>query len=1231
MNNNENDNPKQVSKEDLLRFLDAGPKVLRWPRSGELARESCVAGHSRPGCPAAESYMELATGAVEGDEAEKLLAHAADCDACGDVLAWNLSALEGDPSAEEATAIAELAAARMDWQEKMARDLAATSARRRPLFLHHGRWRAGAAIAAVLLLAAGLVVWQRQTNNPDHQLAMAYEQSRTLELRVPEADYAALNTGGHTRGALAGHEPAPLLDARARLARELERSPQNAHWLQLQARADTLEERYDSATDVLDRLLAQGPVTADLLTDAASAYYQRGLISGSELDRSTALDYLRRADELAPTDPVILFNEAIVMEDRGQMMNAVEVWNRYITVERDAKWADEGKRKLAALEQTLNRLKSHQSRVEKMLATPQAMDALAADAPKLATLDEELSSYELDKLLLAAFPETPNSLNREPLKKFEQARGSPCLEPCLATRRLLQAIATSLKIQHHDSWLADLLPPNIDSLPAASAVTYARAVQLLAHAVREDISGIPTLGAQEARQARVLFQQLSAVEKPTPSVASAVHAGEERAAVEEMFALQRAVDFQGCRALAGQLRARPDRQRDLARYPWIEAQALVTEKICDDTPETRLAGRGLEMAALRLAEAENYRLLASRTEMRLAEDAESAGDHETSERLTLATLHKLYSADTPPMRIAGTVGLIGYAEQDSPRAHMAERCTREELGWIESTGNHVNGAQERMYLARAEFRIGAMGEAEKQIQLAHLEGNAQNLGESKGIDFAQANVFLARLMLERGDLAGAQSYLDETAGNLAADSDTWTLRAYASSRGQLDLAAGQFDQAAKTLEEEIRASEGRNVRGGDRATAAEYAQQDHDLYAELAATWLAQGRRPESVLALWERFRLRSRGLLITPCRNGALDCEEPELTIAQQKLGSSTLIGQIVLLDRVLTYRADKQGVVWNQKPWSRQDVLDAAQTLDRAVSSPYTSPETAAKLGARLADALLPPIPASLSTDSTLLLEPDPMLQNLPWPVLPTAAGPLGLQFPLDEMRSILAVTARSNGPGYHPVETMCKRPLVVGASMATGNEPPLPEALEEASSVSHRLRSTELLLGRQATTANLAQMLGSATIFHFAGHAIQTGNGTELLLAASSPGEVRPWVDGAFLRQHPPRDCQLAVLSACSTGTREASWNHPLQDIVETLGDLGVPEVVATRWQIDSEAAVPFMDSFYQTLATGKSVAMALTSARRVQFSESLYKNPYYWGAYYVTGGEATFVEKDSHGRR
>jgi CHAT domain-containing protein len=205
---------------------------------------------------------------------------------------------------------------------------------------------------------------------------------------------------------------------------------------------------------------------------------------------------------------------------------------------------------------------------------------------------------------------------------------------------------------------------------------------------------------------------------------------------------------------------------------------------------------------------------------------------------------------------------------------------------------------------------------------------------------------------------------------------------------------------------------------------------------------------------------------------------------------------------------------------------------------------------------------------------------------------------------------------------------RALVVGASVVTEGEPPLPEAMTEAEDVSRMLHARALLTGDQATAPRVAQALGSATIFHFAGHAVQTVNGTELLLAPSSHADRTPWVDGNFLRLHPPRVCRLAVLSACATGARAAAWNHPLQDMVQTLGALGVPEVVATRWQIDSSAAVPFMDTFYNNLRQGKSVPLALMSARRLQSGESTFKNPYYWGAYYVAGRETRNPSGELH---
>jgi CHAT domain-containing protein len=73
----------------------------------------------------------------------------------------------------------------------------------------------------------------------------------------------------------------------------------------------------------------------------------------------------------------------------------------------------------------------------------------------------------------------------------------------------------------------------------------------------------------------------------------------------------------------------------------------------------------------------------------------------------------------------------------------------------------------------------------------------------------------------------------------------------------------------------------------------------------------------------------------------------------------------------------------------------------------------------------------------------------------------------------------------------------------------------------------------------------------------------------------------------------------------------------DIVSTLAAAGVPDVVATRWQIDSAAAVPMMNEFYGGLAKGLTVPRALTAARQAMVRDARYRHPYYWAAWYASG--------------
>lgn len=366
-----------------------------------------TSGFTAPGagvCPSIGEWFRLAAGGLPRDKQQELLAHAALCTGCLARLRESQSVVSEEATAEEAESLRQFSATSPQWQRRLAVELAQTGRAANG----HSRWTVfawtGGALTAAMALAIFGLLWWGQRNSPERLLAEAYTQSRSFDLRVPGASYAAISPQHHVRGAGSDSEPVPLLSARASIERKLQESPADPHWLQMQARAQIMDQHYDQAIDTLDRLLAAGPVTAGLLLDGGMAYYLRGTATGSENDRATALDNLRRADELAPNDPVVLFDEAIVMEDRGQVMNAVETWNRFLKFERDPKWLEEGRQRLASLEEKLNRVKTHESRMEEHLAGPQAMRALASDSAVLAGIDEEVSTSFLPGLLDSAFP-----------------------------------------------------------------------------------------------------------------------------------------------------------------------------------------------------------------------------------------------------------------------------------------------------------------------------------------------------------------------------------------------------------------------------------------------------------------------------------------------------------------------------------------------------------------------------------------------------------------------------------------------------------------------------------------------------------------------------------------------------------------------------------------------------------------------------------------------------------
>jgi CHAT domain-containing protein len=1159
------------------------------------------------GCPAPEDWVSLFCPEGRSTEVDRLLAHAAVCGLC----AAHLHRLHGQPTAEESAQLEQLASSSPGWQRSMAAQLSKTphqgqSKRNQRLYL----W-IGSGLAACMALAVTVGAWWHLATAPERMLAESYSRTRIFDLRMPGAGFSGVETESHLRGGTTGREPAQLLEARARIERHLENAPDDHHWLQLEARADVLEEKFDPAIDILDRLLAAGPVTSSLLLDDATAYFQRGTADNSENDRATALDSLRRADELAPDDPVVLFNEAVVMEDRGQVMNAVETWNRYLRFERDPNWLADGRRRLQALEQKLTRLKSHQSRMEQHLATPAAMRALAVDSATLETVDEELSSLLLPKLLAPAFPMTA-----------DRTRGSPpCPDQCQAARTLLQALAASLERHHQDPWLTRLLPSARSTLPSDQpSPDYLQAINALALAIEADVSGNFAADEKYALTAGVLFKKLGN------------RAGEDRAQVEASYAHQVSSDIPGCYKLAHSLLGRDP------EFAWIQVQALTEDSVCDPAPGTGVEDYSGFQHTVSMAHQRGYAVLELRARNLLGMSPVENGDAEAAWHIYLANIRLFYGGDYPAFKLYSALSGLAELEQSTPRVHLDLLLHREVVGVIEQTPNRQLVPTERVYLAIAALRAGSTDEATEQMRVAEKELAANGGGAGVQGFLVESEIAMAGLYLEQHDLAAAGRMLDSAHRHMVGISNTYRVRDYAVALGELELAQGHLDTAEPMLRSAIQVAERAGSKGGPQTIVL--AQRDRQLYGVLAGVWLAQGRPPEEVLALWERYRLRILGQPAPVCPNHGLACLKPKLTAALARLGNDQLLGQVVLPDSLLLYRATNGGVTWTAVPISRKQLQTVAEGLEREASSPATalaSVEHASRSAGSVLLAQLQDDPASPDAQSLhrqLFLEPDPQLGNLPWPLVADAAGPIGLRYSLEESPSLLlnrrsrdlaprATRSDSNNTGRPApvVGRVSGKSLIVGASVAAGDQQRLPEVLKEARAVAHFGSNSNVLLAEEATRAKLTEHLETATSIHFAGHATERDGGMRLLLAPQKPSRLLTgndaYLDSTLLRQHPPRLARLAVFSACSTGKKQVGWNHGMGDIVDTLASLGVPDVVATRWQIDSSSAVPMMDAFYSGLAEGLSVPQSLTAARQTLSRDPRYRHPYYWAAYYSSG--------------
>ena len=301
------------------------------------------------GCPPPSEWASLAAGLVEAPRSDELLAHASLCDACGAMLHALVEDFSDDVTEEESKSLGGLQSATPVWQRQMAGRMAQARRPGRVISMPVKRWLQRAA-AVIVTVGAGWLAWQQwMVSDPARLIAKAYTQQRPFEFRIPEAGHAGVRVERGGAGSSFQRPPA-LLEAEAKIARELEKNPESVKWLALRARAEMMGWDPETAIGTLQRALDRTPDNPDLLADLGMAYALRAEAQSRDVDYGYAIEYLGRSLKAKPNAPEVIFNRAVVYERMYLYDQAEQEWRRYLELDSAGAWHDEAQRRLRELD-----------------------------------------------------------------------------------------------------------------------------------------------------------------------------------------------------------------------------------------------------------------------------------------------------------------------------------------------------------------------------------------------------------------------------------------------------------------------------------------------------------------------------------------------------------------------------------------------------------------------------------------------------------------------------------------------------------------------------------------------------------------------------------------------------------------------------------------------------------------------------------------------------------------
>jgi len=183
------------------------------------------------------------------------------------------------------------------------------------------------------------------------------------------------------------------------------------------------------------------------------------------------------------------------------------------------------------------------------------------------------------------------------------------------------------------------------------------------------------------------------------------------------------------------------------------------------------------------------------------------------------------------------------------------------------------------------------------------------------------------------------------------------------------------------------------------------------------------------------------------------------------------------------------------------------------------------------------------------------------------------------------------------------------------------PIKGTKEEINAISG-LFQTKKLFDQKATESYFKEHAGEYSILHLAMHTIidnQNPLYSKLVFTSPQPGSSEDGYLNTYelFGLHLPG--QLAVLSACNTGSGKLERGEGIISLARGFFYAGIPSVVMTLWEIEDHSSADLMAMFYKNLKLGLPNDIALQRAKiaYLEGSGKLKAHPYFWAGYVSIG--------------